>query len=82
MYVCENLCKTSVVLQFLGLNVTKNVINVTYQSNIDKSYAFDCENVSEFTQKLDFTLEKAESVGKLLHSEIKAGKLVPRKENI
>ena len=51
-------------------------------SNIDKSYAFDCENVSEFTQKLDITLEKAESVGKLLHSEIKAGKLVPRSENI
>ena len=65
-----------------GLNCDKNVINVTYQSNIDKSYAFDCKNVSEFTQKLDLALEKTESVGKLLHSEIKAGNLVPRKENI
>ena len=36
----------------------------------------------KFTQKLDLALEKTESVGKLLHSEIKAGNLVPRKENI
>ena len=64
------------------LKIDKNSVFVTYQSNIDKSYAFDCKNVSEFTQKLDITLEKAESVGKLLHSEIKAGKLVPRSENI
>ena len=71
----ENLSSSAI----FGVKCDKNVINVTYQSNIDKSYAFDCENVSEFT---DFTLEKAESVGKLLHSEIKAGKLVPRKENI
>ena len=64
------------------LKVDKSSVFVTYQSNIDKSYAFDCKNVSEFTQKLDLTLEKSESVGKLLHSEIKAGKLVAKKENI
>jgi hypothetical protein len=74
----ENLSSSAI----FGLNCDKNVINVTYKSNIDKSYAFDCKNVSEFTQKLDLTLEKSESVGKLLHSEIKAGKLVARKENI
>ena len=74
----ENLSSSAI----FGVKCDKNVINVTYQSNIDKSYAFDCKNVSEFAHKLDLTLEKSESVGKLLHSEIKAGKLVPRKENI
>ena len=73
----ENLSSSAI----FGVKCDKNVINVTYQSNIDKSYAFDCKNVSEFAHKLDLTLEKSESVGKLLHSEIKAGKLVPRKEN-
>ena len=74
----ENLSSSAI----FGVKCDKNVINVTYQSNIDKSYAFDCKNVSEFAHKLDLTLEKSESVGKLLHSEIKAGKLVPRSENI
>ena len=74
----ENLSSSAI----FGVKCDKNVINVTYQSNIDKSYAFDCKNVSEFAHKLDLTLENSESVGKLLHSEIKAGKLVPRKENI
>ena len=74
----ENLSSSAI----FGVKCYKNVINVTYQSNIDKSYAFDCKNVSEFAHKLDLTLEKSESVGKLLDSEIKAGKLVPRKENI
>tara|TARA_A100001037_G_scaffold274778_1_gene272819 strand:- start:10 stop:249 length:240 start_codon:yes stop_codon:yes gene_type:complete len=59
------------------IDCDENVINVTYQSNRTKSYAFDCENVSEFIKKLDKTIEKAESVGKLVNSEIKAGKLVP-----
>ena len=70
----ENLSSSSI----FGLKIENNVVNVTYQSNIDKSYAFDCKNVSEFTQKLDLAIEKAESVGKLLHSEIKAEKLVAR----
>ena len=74
----ENLSSSAI----FGVKCDKNVINVTYQSNIDKSYAFDCKNVSEFAHKLDLTLEKSESVGKLLHSEIKAGKLVPKKESI
>ena len=74
----ENLSSSAI----FGVKCDKNVIKVTYQSNIDKSYAFDCKNVSEFTQKLDMALEKTESVGKLLHSEISAGNLVPRKENI
>ena len=50
----ENLSSSAI----FGVKCDKNVINVTYQSNIDKSYAFDCKNVSEFTQKLDLTLEK------------------------
>ena len=74
----ENLSSSAI----FGVKCDKNVINVTYQSNIDKSYAFDCKNVSEFAHKIELTLEKSESVGKLLHSELKAGKLVPRKENI
>ena len=59
------------------VKVDKNSVFVTYQSNIDKEYEFNCQNTDKFTQKLSETLEKKESVGKLVHSCIKQGDLVP-----
>ena len=59
------------------LKVDKSSVFVTYQSNIDKEYEFDCQNTEEFTEILTKTLKNEESVGKLLHKSIKEGKLVP-----
>jgi len=58
------------------LKVDKESVFVVYNSNIDKEYEFMCQNTDNFTQKLSETLEKNESVGKLMHSCIKEGKLV------
>ena len=58
------------------LKVDKESVYVVYNSNIDKEYEFTCQNTDNFTQKLSETLEKKESVGKLMHSCIKQGELV------
>ena len=49
---------------------------VTYNSNIDKEYEFNCENITDFDEKVSKTLENKESIGKLVNSSIKEGKLV------
>ena len=59
------------------IKVDESRVLMTYNSNIDKEYEFDCQNTDNFTQKLSETLEKKESVGKLVHSCIKQGDLVP-----
>ena len=58
------------------LKIGKNSVFVTYQSNIDKEYEFNCENTEEFNDKVNFSLETKESLGKLLNNSIKEGKLV------
>ena len=58
------------------LRIGKNSVFVTYQSNIDKEYEFNCENTEEFNDKVNFSLETKESIGKLLNNSIKEGKLV------
>ena len=58
------------------LKIGKNSVFVTYQSNIDKEYEFNCENTEEFNDKVNFSLETKESIGKLLNNSIKEGKLV------
>jgi len=58
------------------LKVDKNSVFVTYQSNIDKEYEFNCENTEEFNQLVSNTLNNKESLGKLLNSSIREGKLV------
>ena len=49
---------------------------VTFNGNIDKEYEFNCENTEEFNDKVKFSLETKESIGKLLNNSIKEGKLV------
>ena len=58
------------------LKIGENSVFVTYQSNIDKEYEFNCENTEEFNDKVNFSLETKESIGKLLNNSIKEGKLV------
>jgi len=58
------------------LKVDKESVFVTYTSNIDKEYEFKCENTQEFNEKVSNTLKNAESIGKLMNSSIKDGKLV------
>jgi len=59
-----------------AIKVDKSSVFVTYNSNIDKEYEFNCENTEEFDINVSNTLKNKESVGKLLHSYIKEGKLV------
>ena len=59
------------------LKVNKESVYVVYTSNIDKEYEFKCENTQEFDEKVSKTLQNKESIGKLLHSCIKQGELVP-----
>ena len=59
------------------LKVDKKSVYVVYNSNIDKEYEFNCDNTEEFDEKVSKTLKTNESLGKLLNSSIKEGKLVP-----
>jgi len=59
------------------IKVDESRVLMTYNSNIDKEYEFNCDNTEEFDIKLSNTLKNKESVGKLVHSYIKEGKLVP-----
>lgn len=58
------------------LKVDKESVYVVYNSNIDKEYEFKCENTQEFDEKVSKTLQKKESLGKLLNSCIKQQELV------
>jgi hypothetical protein len=49
---------------------------ITYTSNIDKEYEFNCQNVGKFEQLVQKTQENDESIGKLVNSWIKEDKLV------
>ena len=58
------------------LKVSNKSVFVTYNSNIDKEYEFSCENTEEFNNIVNNTVESKESLGKLLNSSIREGKLV------
>ena len=65
--------------------IEDNVVKVVYNSNIDKEYTFNCQNVEEFQQQLSEQLIDIElnngkgSVGKFLHQQIKDSVLVESK---
>jgi hypothetical protein len=65
-----------------SIEVDENSIRVVYNSNIDKEYTFNCENIDEFvSQFTDIVVgkegdEETLSVGKFLHQQIKSGALV------
>ena len=68
-----------------SIEVVENTVKVVYNSNIDKEYTFNCENVEEFVdnlsqQLIDIELDNQNgSVGRFLHQQIKSGVLVESK---
>ena len=73
MKTYENLDSSALFRIKLG----ENTVFVTYNSNIDKEYAFSCQECDIFAEKVSKTLKNKESLGKLLHKTIKEGELVP-----
>ena len=68
----ENLDSSAI----FAMKVDKSSVYVTYNSNIDKEYEFNCDNTEEFNEKVSITLKTSESLGKLLNQSIKEGQLV------
>ena len=68
-----------------SVTIEDNVVKVVYNSNIDKEYSFDCENVEEFEQNLSeqligVELQQSEvSVGRFINQQIKDKVLVQSK---
>ena len=68
-----------------SITIEDNVVKVVYNSNKDKEYTFQCQNVDEFQQQLseqliDIELNNGQgSVGKFLHQQIKDSVLVESK---
>ena len=71
--IYENLDSSALFRIKLG----ENKVFVTYNSNIDKEYAFSCQKCDIFAEKTVKNTKKQESLGKLLHKTIKEGELVP-----
>ena len=59
------------------VKIDENLVKITYNSNIDKEYEFNCDKTEEFNDKLSNTLKNNESVGKFIHSSVKEGIIVP-----
>ena len=65
-----------------SLEVDENVVKVVYNSNKDKEYSFNCNNIDEFLSEFTNIVvgkegdEETASVGKFLHQQIKSGALV------
>ena len=67
-----------------SINITDNSVIITYNSNIDKEYTFNCDNIQDFEDSLckeliSVELKTAGSVGKFLHNQIKEGLIVASK---
>jgi hypothetical protein len=68
-----------------SVTIEENVVKVVYNSNLDKEYSFNCENVVEFEENLCKELTEIEltntkgSVGKFVYQQIKSGVLVENK---
>ena len=68
-----------------SIEVVDNTVKVVYNSNVDKEYTFNCQNVEEFQENLSKELIGIEldnstgSVGRFLHQQIKSGVLVENK---
>ena len=60
-----------------AIKIDESRVLITYNSNIDKEYEFNCENITEFEENVSKTLKEEKSIGKLVNTSIKEGKLVP-----
>ena len=76
----DNLISTAIN----SINIVENTVNITYNSNKDKEYTFNCPNVQQFEDSLckeliSIELKTGGSVGKFLHNQIKEGLIVESK---
>ena len=76
----DNLISTAIK----SINITDNSVIITYNSNIDKEYTFNCDNIQDFEDSLckeliSVELKTGGSVGKFLHNQIKEGLIVESK---
>ena len=76
----DNLISTAVN----SINIVENTVIITYNSNKDKEYTFNCQNVQQFEDSLckeliSIELKTGGSVGKFLHNQIKEGLIVESK---
>ena len=76
----DNLISTAIN----SINIVENTVIITYNSNKDKEYTFNCQNVQQFEDSLCKELISIEmmtggSVGKFLHNQIKEGLIVESK---
>ena len=68
-----------------SITIEDNVVKVVYNSNKDKEYSFDCQNVDQFIEQLSEELIDVElnngkgSVGRFLHQQVRDGALVQSK---
>jgi hypothetical protein len=68
-----------------SVEVIENQVKVVYNSNIDKEYTFNCENIDQFVEELSSTLVDVElnngkgSVGRFINQQIKDKVLVQSK---
>ena len=78
--VYDNLISTAVS----SINIVNNQVKVVYNSNKDKEYTFDCDNIEEFENDLckeliSIEMKTGGSVGKFLHNCIKENVLIESK---
>ena len=76
----DNLISTAIN----SINIVENTVIITYNSNKDKEYTFNCSNVQQFEDSLckeliSIELKTGGSVGKFLHNQIKEGLIVESK---
>ena len=68
-----------------SIEVVDNTVKVVYNSNVDKEYTFNCNNIDQFVEDLSSELISIEltdnkgSVGRFLHQQIKSAVLVESK---
>jgi len=76
----DNLISTAIK----SINIVENTVIITYNSNIDKEYTFNCNNIQVFEDSLckeliSIELKTGGSIGKFLHNQIKEGLIVESK---
>ena len=65
-----------------SITIEDNVVKVVYNSNKDKEYTFNCEDVDSFTTKLSYIISELEanhtnvSLGSYINESIRKGILV------
>jgi len=76
----DNLISTAVD----SIEIVDNTVKIVYNSNKDKEYTFNCENVEQFQEDLckeliSIELKTGGSLGKFLHTSIKNNILIESK---